>query len=99
MNTPSTPRLARCATLLLGALTCAACSSPTLVDRQFGMAVRQARQSQSLPVVRDPAAQPGHDAAVVRSGIARYEKSYVMPPVPASTLEQGLGTPASAPPR
>lgn len=99
MNRPSTLCLSRHVALWLAALACAACSSPTQVDRQFGMAVRLARQSQSQPPGHDPAAQPGWDGAVVRSGIARYEKSYVMPPVPASTLEQGLGTPAGAAPR
>lgn len=94
-NCPTTPLA-----LLLALLSLSACHTPSVLDEQFGLAVRQAQSAQTLqPTQRLPQALPGADAGVVRSSIVRYEKTYVTPPSPVTSLDQGLGAAATTVPR
>lgn len=92
----------RC-TFLPALLVCnlSACNTPTAIDRDFGLAVQKAQRAQTLaPSMHPPVAMtPGTDAGIVRSSIVRYEKTYVTPPSPISSLDQGLGTANTGSPR
>ena len=81
-----------------GSLT--GCATSTAVDRNFGMAVKNAQNAQTMTHEPPDRATKlaGTDAGIVRSSIARYEKSFVTPPTPLSSLNQGLGTPSSTAP-
>jgi len=84
-----------------GLLACglSGCYSTTTLDRHFGMAVKNAQSSQTIPSAHAPQHERDMDAGIVHSGIVRYEKSYVTPPLPVSSLDQGLGQPSSMAPR
>ena len=56
-----------------------------------GQAVKNAQSGQTLRSERVVTQDTGMDAGVIRSGIVRYEKSYVTPPTPLTSLDQGLG--------
>lgn len=92
----------RC-TLLPALLVChlSACNTPSAIDRDFGLAVTNAQRHQTqAPSMHPPLAMtPGTDAGIVRSSIVRYEKTYVTPPSPVSSLDQGLGTASTGSPR
>lgn len=75
------------------------CYSTTALDRHFGMAVKNAQSGQAIRSEHAPQHERDMDAGIVRSGIVRYEKSYVTPPMPVSSLDQGLGQPPSMAPR
>jgi hypothetical protein len=67
------------------------CHSTTALDRHFGQAVKNAQSGQTLRSERVVTQDTGMDAGVIRSGIERYEKSYITPPTPLTSLDQGLG--------
>lgn len=89
------------AVTLLALCSLSACNTPSAVDHNFGMSVRNAQSAQTLHprADRPPQTAPNVDAGVVRSSIARYEKTYVTPPTPLTSLDQSLGTAANTAPR
>jgi hypothetical protein len=82
--------------LLAGCLS--ACHTPSELERNFGQSVRQAQSAQTPPQRTNTSLTPGQetgtDAGIVRSSIVRYEKTYVTPPSPVTSLDQSLGTAA-----
>lgn len=95
------PRLVLPCTSAMMLLACSlsACNTPTAVDRDFGLAVHNAQRAQTSPTRIHPPASTGMDAVTVRATIVRYEKSFVSPPIPVTSLDQGLGTGSSSAPR
>lgn len=87
-------RLGALALTGLATLWMVGCANPTAVDRNFGMAVRQAQTRQTLDpnAASQPRPQADTDAATVRASIVRYEKTYATPPSSAMGLELGLGS-------
>jgi hypothetical protein len=83
--------------LMLLACSLSACSTPTAVDRDFGLAVQKAQRAQTQTTLMNPPASTGMDAGTVRSSIVRYEKSFVTPPSPVTSLDQSLGSASSMP--
>jgi len=77
----------------------ASCATSTTVDRHFGMAVKNAQSAQTITPEPPNRVTTGTDAGIVRSSILRYEKTYITPPTPLSSLDQGLGTPSNMAPR
>ena len=77
------------------------CSTPTAVDRHFGQAVKNAQSGQTWigNELNRPLVPSTTDAGVVRSSIARYDKSFITPPTPVSSLDQSLGTSSNTAPR
>ena len=89
--------LPRTHALMLLACSLGACTAPTAVDRDFGLAVHKAQRAQTQPTLMNPPASTGMDAGTVRSSIWRYEKSFVTPPSPVTSLDQSLGTASNMP--
>lgn len=87
--------------LLAAGWSLTGCATSTAVDRHFGMAVKNAQNAQTIthaPLDR-ATASAGTDAGIVRSSMVRYEKTFVTPSTPLSSLDQGLGTPSNTVPR
>ena len=84
-------RIPLCCVGALFACGLSGCYSTTALDRHFGQAVKNAQSGQTLRSERVVTQDTGMDAGVIRSGIVRYEKSYVTPPTPLTSLDQGLG--------
>lgn len=77
------------------------CYTPTAVDRHFGQAMRDAQMGQTVNLSRtvQPDRSRGTDAGIVRSGIVRYEKTYITPASPVTSLDQSLGMSTNTAPR
>lgn len=87
--------------VLLSLCSLTGCNTPTAVDQHFGLAVKHAQSGQTLTRNEEkyPLPPSTTDAGIVRSSIVRYEKSYITPPSPVSSLDQSLGTPTNTAPR
>lgn len=76
-------------------------SQPTQIDRQFGVASKDAFSRQqiipdaalSTPVLRTS------DGSAMKSAIDRYHKSFEILPVPVNIFNIGVGTPMVASPQ
>ena len=88
-----------CMAAALLACSLSACHTPSAVERDFGRSVQKAQSAQAMPPNLNAPLSHGTDAGIVRSSILRYEKTYVMPPSPVTSLDQSLGSATSGTPR
>jgi hypothetical protein len=91
------PRPLRYLSIVGLSLALAACDTPpTLVDQQFGLAVRSAQTQQRLLAPGAPQTDREIDGTSALGAVTRYQESFQTPPAPVTVFNIGVGA-VSAP--
>ena len=67
-------------------------NSPSLTSTQFGEALKQSMQLQTVEVTHDKAGWATTDGLAAKAAVDRYQKSFELPPPASNVFTIGVGT-------
>ena len=70
----------------------ACANSPSLINTQFGDALKQSIQMQIVEETRDKSARVTTDGLAAKAAVDRYQKSFELPPPSSNVFTIGVGT-------